>query len=96
MIVAEAAGEVVGLVSAQVGHALEFDGVYARITAMVVDTRWRGRGLGRSLMRQMEEWCRQRNAQSVILTSGHHRPDAHRFYQAIGYNATGLRFTKRL
>jgi GNAT superfamily N-acetyltransferase len=96
MIVAEASGDVVGLVSAQVGHALEFDGIYARITAMVVDSQWRGRGVGRRLMGHMETWCRERNALSVILTSGHHRADAHKFYQAIGYNATGLRFIKRL
>ena len=96
MVVAEISDEVVGMIAAQVGPALEFNGTYGRITGLVVDARWRGRGIGRLLMNHMESWCKNRGAHSLILTSGNHRLDAHKFYAAIGYNATGLRFIKRL
>jgi ribosomal protein S18 acetylase RimI-like enzyme len=96
IIVAEASGDVVGLVAAQVGHGLEFNGTYGRITGLVVDSHWRGRGVGRILMEHMESWCRDRGAHSLTLTSGNHRVEAHKFYERIGYSATGLRFIKRL
>jgi GNAT superfamily N-acetyltransferase len=96
MVVAQSAGEVVGMASAEVGHALESDGTYGRITALVVDERWRGRGLGRLLMQRMERWCRERGAHRLTLTSGDHRVDAHKFYEAIGYRSTGRRFVKLL
>ena len=96
MVVAEAEGEVVGLVAAQLGYALEFDGVYCRINGLVVDAQWRGRGLGTLLMRHLESWCKERGAQSLLLTSGNHRREAHRFYETLGFSATGLRFIKRV
>ena len=96
MVVAETAQGIVGMAAAQVGPALEFNGIYGRIDGLVVDARWRGRGLGRLLMVHVEEWCKARGAHSLTLTSGHHRPDAHKFYTSIGYNATGLRFIKQL
>ena len=96
MVVAEAEGEIVGLVAAQLGYALEFDGVYCRINGLVVDAQWRGRGLGTLLMRHMESWSKKRGAQSLLLTSGNHRTEAHKFYETLGFNATGLRFIKRL
>jgi GNAT superfamily N-acetyltransferase len=95
-IVAEASDQVVGLVGAYLGHALEFDPRYGRLTGLVVDDRWRGRGLGRALMDHIEWWLREQGASSVTLTSGNHRVAAHRFYEAIGYDATGVRFGKPL
>jgi GNAT superfamily N-acetyltransferase len=96
MVVAEASGDIVGMVAAQVGYGLEFNGTCGRITGLVVDSRWRGHGVGRILMEHMEVWCRDHGAHSLILTSGNHRVDAHKFYERIGYTATGLRFIKRL
>ena len=95
-IVAEASDHVVGLVGAYLRHALEFDSTYGRLTGLVVDEGWRRRGLGRALMDHIEAWLRQHGASSVTLTSGKHRAAAHRFYEAIGYDATGVRFGKPL
>lgn len=95
-VVAETSNEVVGMVGAYVGHALEFDSRYGRLTGLIVDASWRRRGLGKALMKHIESWLREQGASSVTLTSGKQRLDAHRFYEAIGYDATGLRFLKRL
>jgi len=94
--VAASSGEIVGLVGAYLGHALEFDVRYGRFTGLVVDTRWRGRGLGKALMRHVEEWLKGQGVSHVTLTSGNHRVEAHAFYKASGYEATGVRFAKHL
>ena len=96
MFVAEGFGDIVGLVAAHVGQGLESNDPHARITGLVVDSHWRGSGIGRMLMQHMETCCRDRGAHSVILTSGNHRVGAHKFYQHIGYTGTGQRFIKRL
>jgi GNAT superfamily N-acetyltransferase len=95
-VVAESKGEVVGLIIVHLEHGLEYDAVDGRIMGLVVDDRWRGRGLGKHLMQHMERWCQERGAGRVLLTSANRRADAHRFYDAIGYERTGIRFMKRL
>ena len=58
MVVAEAEGEVVGLVAAQLGYALESMACIAASDGLVVDAQWRGRGLGTVLMRHLESGAR--------------------------------------
>jgi GNAT superfamily N-acetyltransferase len=96
MFVAETSGDVVGLVAAHIGQGLENNDPHARVTGLVVDGHWRGGGVGKMLMEHIESWCRNRGVRNVILTSGNHRVDAHKFYQRIGYTATGQRFIKHL
>ncbi len=95
IVVAEGSGAVIGVVGACVDHGVELD-TYGRITALAVDEKWRGTGVGRLLVDQAERWCRERGADRVTVTSGHHRSESHKFYKALGYDATGLRFFKRL
>jgi GNAT superfamily N-acetyltransferase len=95
VMVAESSSGVVGLAGACVDHGVEID-TYARITALVVDEKWRGSGVGKLLMMEAERWCRDRGARRVTLVSGHHRPQSHKFYKTLGYEATGLRFIKHL
>jgi GNAT superfamily N-acetyltransferase len=95
IVVAESAGAVIGVAGACVDHGVELE-TYGRITALAVDERWRGTGVGRLLVEQVEGWCRERGADRVTLTSSHHRSESHKFYMALGYEASGLRFSKRL
>jgi hypothetical protein len=59
-----------------------------------------GAGAGKLLVRVIERWCLERVADRVTLSSGHHRPESHKFHNAfhnaLGYEATGLRFFKKL
>jgi GNAT superfamily N-acetyltransferase/gamma-glutamylcyclotransferase (GGCT)/AIG2-like uncharacterized protein YtfP len=95
VVVAEGSGGIIGVAAACVDHGIELE-TYGRITALAVDEKWRGRGVGTLLVQYVERWCRERGADRVTLTSGHHRPESHKFYQSLGYDATGLRFIKRL
>jgi len=89
-------GDVAGMGAACIDHGPELDGLYARVTGLVVDEKVRGRGVGAFLMQQIEHWAKEHGADRVTLTSGNYRPEAHKFYDAIGYSATGTRFMKRL
>lgn len=96
VLVADADGDVVGMGAACIEHCLERDSVQGRVTGLVVDEKARGRGVGAFLMQQIEEWSKEHGADRVTLTSGSYRPAAHKFYEAIGYEATGTRFIKRV
>jgi GNAT superfamily N-acetyltransferase len=95
-VVAEDGSDVVGLVLVHLEHGLEYDAIYGRIMGLVIDERWRGQGLGKRLMQHMERWCREQGADRIVLTSANRRLDSHKFYDAIGYERTGLRFAKWL
>ena len=96
LFVAETSGRVVGLVGAFLGYALEFSGPWGRLMGLVVDEPFRGQGIGRRLMEWIEGWLRDHGATRLTLTSGKQRADAHRFYRRLGYEETGLRFSKSL
>ncbi len=48
----------------------------------------RGTGLGRKMMAWAIEECRKRNCGMVQLTTDKSRNDAHRFYEALGFEAS--------
>ena len=48
----------------------------------------RGGGIGQAMLRWAVEQCRQHGCGLVQLTSDERRPDAHRFYEALGFRAT--------
>jgi GNAT superfamily N-acetyltransferase len=58
---------------------------YAEIGGLVVDTEYRGKGIGKNLMRKAEEWAMEKGYPEVRLRSGGHRKEAHNFYKNIGY-----------
>lgn len=90
------AGRAVGMVGVMVGLSYNFDAPYARIIALVVDEAARGTGVGAALVARAEEWARAAGAGAIHLTTAMHRDGAHAFYERVGYQATGLRFHKRL
>jgi GNAT superfamily N-acetyltransferase len=96
-LVAEAdGGALVGMVGVFRGHAYNYDAPYARVLALVVDPAHRGSGIGAALMRAAEAWAREVGSGSVHLTTALQRDAAHRFYERLGYEATGLRYRKPL
>lgn len=91
---AEQEGRVVGLIGVRVECGYEFDGLIGRIDVLVVDESVRGRGIGKALVEVGERWLRQRGASRVLVSTAHRRTATHRFYESLGYESTGLRFSK--
>jgi GNAT superfamily N-acetyltransferase len=87
VLVAEAGGEVVGFISLLILPRFEVDELFARISALVVDPGVRERGVGRMLMEAAERAGKAAGVSFMEVTAGHHRPDARRLFESLGYDA---------
>lgn len=55
------------------------------IENLITHPDYRGQGVGRGLLAQLEAWGKERGAYYSILCSSNHRTEAHEFYPAVGY-----------
>jgi GNAT superfamily N-acetyltransferase len=78
-------GEVIGWIHVSEDATLT-DGPIAEIRGLVVDSRTRGRGVGRALVDAAENWAGSRGYPRVRVRSRVVREDAHRFYASAGYS----------
>lgn len=88
-------GKVVGLLAFHLTPLLHAPGKLGRITALVVDEKFRGRGIGARLVETAERWGWDRGCTRIEVTSGDWRSRAHRFYLGLGYATESKRFIKR-
>jgi GNAT superfamily N-acetyltransferase len=88
--VAEADGEVAGMVAAQLLISTAEGGMAALIEDMVVDGRHRGRGIGRRLMAAIEAWARDHGAGRLQLLADRTNFSALDFYDKMGWRPTRL------
>ncbi len=63
---------------------------------VAVDPACQGRGIGRAMMNHAREQCRQVGCYKFVLSSNLKREDAHRFYDALGFERHGYSFLTRL
>lgn len=84
IVAVDDAGEVVGWV-----HLfclpLIVSGTYVEVGGLVVDSRFRGHGIGRALMAAAEAWTLERGFKQLMLRSNTLRTEAHQFYKDLGY-----------
>ncbi|WAM19182.1 GNAT family N-acetyltransferase [Rhodococcus sp. JS3073] len=86
LVIAELDDEVVGVMQLTFVPGLSRNGATRlQIEAVRVDSRVRGRGIGRLMMEYARTRGRERGCVLAQLTSGKERADAHRFYRALGY-----------
>ncbi|HEV7589664.1 MAG TPA: GNAT family N-acetyltransferase [Longimicrobium sp.] len=94
--VAERDGRVVGFAGVMHGLSYVYDPPYARLLSLVVEPGERGKGTGAALVAAAERWARERGAGQLHLTTALHRDGAHRFYERLGYERTGVRYARKL
>ena len=92
--VASAADGILGVVSVHLTPLFHASGYLGRITSLVVHSQARGRGSGRMLMQQAQEYCWEAGCERIELTSSDHRDQAHRFYEGLGFQVQSRRFVK--
>ena len=86
LVVVEDDGRVVATLQlSYLPHLVRRGAERAQIEAVRVAATHRGRGLGRQLIGWAVEQARQRGCALVQLTTDATRPDAHRFYEALGF-----------
>lgn len=89
LIVVECNGAVAATLQLTVLPGLARQGAKrAQIEAVRVDGRLRGLGIGARLFEWAIDRARQRGCHLVQLTTDTQRPDAHRFYERLGFVAS--------
>jgi len=83
--VADADGDLLGLVAVQVRPFFERTGSWGRIVALVVSDQARRQGVGGQLVIAAESFAASRGCVRMEVTSADRRHDAHEFYRGRGY-----------
>ncbi len=95
VVVAEHEGSILGFVAVHALPRFEHDDWILRVLALVVDAGARERGVGRALLAEAERIGRAVGAAFVELTAGHHRPEARRLYESLGYDSTVTAYLRK-
>jgi GNAT superfamily N-acetyltransferase len=85
VLVADNAGYIVGCLSIHAVPYLEKTGRWARIESLVIDAAARRTGAGRLLVATAEDTARTWGCLAIEVTSARSRPEAHAFYQRLGF-----------
>jgi GNAT superfamily N-acetyltransferase len=95
VLVADHDGEVLGFVAVHALPRFEHSDRVIRIMALVVDAGVRERGVGRLLMDAAEGVGREVRAAFAEVTAGHHRPEARRLYEELGYDGSVAAYLRK-
>ncbi|MER7916737.1 MULTISPECIES: GNAT family N-acetyltransferase [unclassified Streptomyces] len=97
LIVAVRGGRVIGTLQLTIIPGLSHRGATrALIEAVRIHADERGSGLGTELIQWAVDTARRLDCVMVQLTSDKKRPDAHRFYERLGFTASHEGFKLRL
>ena len=89
-------GKVCGMIGTLTYPSYEHNDPSGRILALVILRTMRRHGIGRALVATAEKDFAQRGIRRVALNTRLAREDAHKFYESLGYERNGFRFTKDL
>jgi GNAT superfamily N-acetyltransferase len=93
LLVAEEDSKVVGTtVMAILPGFVHGTSPFAVVEYVVVDEKYRGRGIGKSIMEYIIARAREAGCYKIMLTSDKRRWPAHRFYRALGFEASAHGF----
>jgi ribosomal protein S18 acetylase RimI-like enzyme len=67
-----------------------------KLNDLYVDAAARRRGVARALVDQVFAWFRAREAPRVVLLSAWQNPEAHAFFESLGFRRTMLEMTAEL
>jgi len=89
-------GTPVGLVAVHIAPLLFYPRPLARITTLVVDQTKRRQGIGHTLVREVISLAKETGCDTIELTTGIAREEAHAFYRSIGFQESARRMSRRL
>ena len=95
LLIAEEKGRLVATAQLNIVNTLAFGSKpYGVVEFVVTDKDERCRGYMRAIFRRIDEICKDKDCESVMLTSGANRKVAHLFYNKMGYSAAVKGFRK--
>ena len=92
LLAVDAADTPLGLISLARQAVVHEPGPVGYITALVISSTDRRRGVGQRLVEAAKDWARAEGCVRLTVTSAERRADAHAFYPACGLPYTGRRF----
>jgi GNAT superfamily N-acetyltransferase len=95
VLVAEHEEALLGFIALHAMPRFEHDDRILRVLALVVDAGARERGVGRALMAEAERIGAELDAAFIEITAGHHRPDARRLYESLGYDGSVAAYLRK-
>jgi ribosomal protein S18 acetylase RimI-like enzyme len=87
---AEADGKVIGMCSGQLMVSTAAGGPSALVEDVVVDSPWRGRGVGKRLVQSVSQWASEQGAARLQLLADQTNHSALAFYEHLGWEKTQL------
>lgn len=97
VLVAETGGDVVGVCQIVIFRHLQAKGgLCAEVESVHVHPEQRGQGIGTLLMGAAVARARELGCYRIQLTSNNARPEAHRFYEALGFEDSHHGFKLKL
>lgn len=93
---AEADGKVVAFCAVTLLKNFWQEGYIAYLSTMVVDDKYRGRGIGELLVTRVCEYAISKGCASIELDSAFHRVEAHKFYENLGFKKRAYTFSREL
>lgn len=94
VLVAVKDGEVLGMLSVQRMTLIHRAGPIAFLSTLAVRPDARRLGVGRALVAEVEQLARTWSCGTIELTSRNDRHDAHRFWQALGFEPRSRKFVR--
>lgn len=88
----------VALMGVVILHMYEYEQDFLRINVLVVDEKYRGRGIGKQMLQEIEILAKEEGVGTITLNSGdrHERYPAHKLYRSAGYENKSLAFIKKI
>lgn len=90
ILVAEAAGRVIGMCSGQLTISTAEGGFALLVEDVVVAEPWQGKGVGRELLAALEQWAIARKIARFQLLADKNNTAALEFYRKLGWRSTEL------
>lgn len=96
LLVAESDSFIVGLVSVIFIRRLNHAKFEMYIPELVVKKDFRYSGIGKKLVNSCIDLGKKNNCYRIRLESGNQRTESHKFYKSLGFEQSGLSFSKNL
>ncbi len=90
LLVAEAAGQVIGMCSGQLTISTAEGGFSLLVEDVVVAQSWQGKGVGRELLTALEQWAEARKIGRLQLLADRNNGAALEFYRKLDWQPTEL------
>jgi GNAT superfamily N-acetyltransferase len=87
LVAEDSSGKLAGWIHGFLSQLLESD-YRVEIGGLIVDEKWRRHGIGRQLVRAVEDWAVERGAVELSVRCREERIESHKFYESLLFRHT--------